>query len=425
MFSGSVKTSIARFASCFPCLFLLLCLLATTASNAWLAGYASAEIEYETKRSASYEIFFQGNKAFSEAKLRREAAAELKAFDEQGQRTADIDDAAYQMQLAYRNSGYAFAEVDYQIEKNDITRVTFTISEGPRVIIRAITFAGNLALNDDVLEDFFHKGRTGLLGTGELPFVRSDFNAAIDEVRQSYIAQGYLDVVVEAPKLEFAEDRSLVDCHIAIDEGVQYRVFRIAYHGDVFADTKNHLDRIRQELIGQPYFNRKKLLLQTQIFEIYGNHGFPDAAVDVKRQITKDPEQVVLDVSVKSGPLITISAIEIRGNQRTRSSFIQNRIRLAPGDRYDLSLQKESFRNLYKTGILRNTSHGFLKSAVFGGQPVRSIFSQYRYQGQPECLLQSSRRAFLYPPGRRHVRHDEQTSDRKPVIHRHIHDSKH
>jgi outer membrane protein assembly complex protein YaeT len=69
-----------------------------------------------------------------------------------------------------------------------------------------------------------------------------------------------------------------------------------------------------------------------------------------------------MDVFIKSGPLINISAIEIRGNQRTRSSFIQKRIRLTPGDRYDLSLEKESFRNLYKTGIFSKVDFELTKA---------------------------------------------------------------
>ena len=48
--------------------------------------------------------------------------------------------------------------------------------------------------------------------------------------------------------------------------------------------------------------------------KVYGNHGYPDAAVDVKQQTTKNPERVVLDVAIKSGTLIDISAIEIHGN---------------------------------------------------------------------------------------------------------------
>lgn len=351
MFSGSVKKFIARFFFHFPRLFLWLCLITTTVSITGLVDSALAEVEYNPESASAFEILFQGNQALSKTKLLREAAAELKAFKEQGQRTADIDDAAYQMQLAYRKAGYAFAEVDYQIERNGVTKVKFTISEGLRVNIRSITFSGNQEFNDEVLEAFFTKGRSGLFRMRKLPFVRSDLNTAVDEIRQSYITHGYLDVVVEAPKLEFTEDRSLVDCFINIHEGVQYTVLGIEFHGDVIADVTDNLDRIRQELIGQPYFNRKRLLLQTQVLEVYGNHGFPDAAVDVKQQASKNPEKVVLDVSIKSGPLITISAIEIRGNQRTRSSFIRTRIRLNPGDRYDLALQKESFRNLYKTGI--------------------------------------------------------------------------
>ena len=351
MFSASVEKSTTPCFFRYLRLLSLLCLSAATASNAGFTGHALAEIEYETKSSTSFEILFQGNAALNEAGLRREAAAELKAFEKQGQRTADIDDAAYQMQLAYRKTGYAFAEVDYQIEKKDITKVTFIISEGPRVVIRNITFSGNQAFKNDVLQAYFEKDHTGLFGMGELPFVRSEVDSAVDQILQSYIAQGYLDVVIEAPKLEFTEDRSLVDCDITIQEGVQYTVFRVDLYGDVISDATNDLDRIRQELIGTPYFNRKKLLLQTQVLEVYGNHGFADAVVEVKRQASEKPEQVVLDVSINSGPLITISAIEIRGNQRTRPDFIRNRIRLKPGDRYDLALQKESFRDLYKTGI--------------------------------------------------------------------------
>jgi len=351
LFSASVEKSTTPCFLRYLRRLLLLCLITTTAFNAWFTGHASAEIEYETKKSTSFEILFQGNATMSGANLRSAAAAELEAFDKQGQRTADIDDAAYQMQLAYRKAGYAFAEVDYQIEKKDLTKVTFIISEGPRVIIHSITFSGNQAFNNDVLQAYFEKDRTGLFGMGELPFVRSEVNSAVDHILQSYIAQGYLDVVIEAPKLEFAEDRSLVNCYISIHEGVQYTVFRVDLHGDVISDATNDLDRIRQELIGTPYFNRKKLLLQTQVLEVYGNHGFADAVVNVKRQTSEKPEQVVLDVSINSGPLITISAIEIRGNQRTRPGFIRNRIRLKPGDRYDLALQKESFRDLYKTGI--------------------------------------------------------------------------
>ncbi|UCD77908.1 MAG: outer membrane protein assembly factor BamA [Desulfobacterales bacterium] len=320
--------------------------------NLWLLPRAAAEVELETKNAATYKIIFQGNAAMSEAALRRDAAAELEAFDKEGHRPADIDDAAFQMQIAYRKAGYAFATVDYQIEKTqEMTTVTFVISEGPRVIVRDIILVGNKAFDDDVLKAYFEKDRVGFLHRSELVFVRSDVESAVEEIRRHYITHGYLDAVVEPPELQFSADRSQVDVAITITEGVQYTVHRINFRGDVLSDVQSDLDKIRRELIGQPYFNRRRLLLKTGILEIYGNYGYPDAVVEIDRQSTGEPGQVVLDATINSGRQITIAAIEIRGHQRTRPDFIRNRIRLKPGDRYNLALQKQSFRDLYRTGI--------------------------------------------------------------------------
>jgi outer membrane protein insertion porin family len=271
------------------------------------------------------------------------------------------------MQLTYRNAGYASATVDYQIKRDEgLMIVTFLISEGPRVMIRAITFFGNDAVDRDSLLLFFEKDRSGLFGRGELPFVQSNVEAAVDEIRQRYITLGYLDVVVEGPRLTFVEDRSRVDISVIIREGLQYRIQRIDIRGDVLPDALDDLDSLRRKMIGQPYFNRRKLMLQTQLLEIYGNRGYPDTEVDVNRQPPTEPGQVLLDVLINSGPFVTISGIEVRGNKRTRTSFIRNRMRLKPGAPYNLDLQKESFRDLYKTGIFSKVDFQLEKSDVPG-----------------------------------------------------------
>ena len=183
MFSVFVEPVKMRLSLCGP-LLMLLCLVAVSASNFCLRCAAAAEVQSETKNAKTYKIIFQGNAAMSEAALRRDAAAELEAFEKEGHQPADIDDAAFQMQLAYRKAGYAFATVDYQIEtKEAATTVTFIISEGPRVIIRDIIFVGNKAFDDDVLKAYFEKDRIGFLHQGKLLFVRSDVAAAVDEIR--------------------------------------------------------------------------------------------------------------------------------------------------------------------------------------------------------------------------------------------------
>ena len=345
-------------------LLILLWVLAAVASSFGLRCAAAAEVPSESKDATAYKILFQGNAAMSEAALRRDAAAELEAFEKEGYQPADIDDAAFQMQLAYRKAGYAFATVDYHIETKDAaTTVTFLILEGPRVIIRDIIFVGNQAFEDDVLKTYFEKDRTGFLRRGQLIFVRADVAAAAGEIRARYATHGYLEAVVAEPDLQFNADRSRVDITIRITEGIRYTIHQIDFRGDGQPAVQAELDKKRRELIGRPYFSRQKLILQTGILEAYGNHGYPDAAVEIERRADVEPGQVVLDAFITSGPRVTIETVEITGNQRTRAHFIRNRIRLKSGDTYDLALQKESFRDLYRTGIFSKVDFELKKTA--------------------------------------------------------------
>jgi len=326
-----------------------------------------AEIEAEAASLRSYEVIFQGNEAISDSELRRTAARELEAFSREGQKISDIDDAAFQMEIAYRKVGCAFARVEYEIkQEGEQKEVTFTIFEGPRVIIRKITLSGNRAIKKDSLLPFFERNRTGFFREGEIFYVRSDVEVALDDIRSYYVTKGYLDIAVEKPELKFSEDRSQVDININIQEGVQYRIHHINLHGDIVPEVIDGLDRLRREMIGQPYFNRQKLLLQTRILEIYGNQGYPVAVVDIDQQLMTESGQVVLEVSIESGSLITIAEIEIRGNERTRTNFVRKRIRLKAGDQYSLALQKESFRNLYKTGIFSKVDFELEETEVLG-----------------------------------------------------------
>ena len=331
---------------------ILLFVVIAMASHQWIKADAAAEIEPQANAPESNTIIFQGNTAISEAALRREAAAELKSFDTEGHRPADIDDAAFQMELAYRKAGYAFAVVNYQIEKNEtVPKITFLISEGPRVIVRDIIPIGNQALGDEKSRGYFQKDRSLLFGKDELVFDRSRVEDAVGEIRRYYTTQGYLDAVVSAPEFDFTEDRSQVTITLRIQEGIAYTVHGIEISGDGIEGAQTDLDQIRRELINQPYFKRQRLLLQTRLLEVCGNFGYPDAVVEIDRRTGGEPGQIVLDANISSGPRVSIAAIEIRGNQRTRPNFIRNRMRLKPGDRYNLALQKESFRDLYRTGI--------------------------------------------------------------------------
>lgn len=338
----------ARWLWCLICLILLM----PTGIIFLQHPVTAAETKPAAAKPKPYKIVFRGNQALNKTALRKAVVDELTAFEKQGQRRSDVDDAAFQMELAYRKDGYAFAAVDYQIEQvaGELV-VTFTVNEGPRVILQKIDISGNATIGMQTLLPFIEEGKSGLFGPGKLLFIKSDIESALSRIRDFYISQGYRHVVVGDPQYSFSEDRTQATVSVQIKEGIRYVIHDILFQGDRIPEAEDLLKKSRQELIGKPYFTRRRLILHSRLFEIYGNLGYPNTLVDVKERQGNEPGMVVLAAEITKGPRVTISEILIRGNDKTKPKFIRNRLLLKPGDRFDLELQQKSFRQLYKTGL--------------------------------------------------------------------------
>jgi len=298
------------------------------------------------------EIVFQGNAGLSAAALRQAAAAELADFEQRGQRRSDIDDAAFQMELAYQRGGYAFARVEYGIFRTgDRTTVAFVITEGPQVLIGDIRIIGNAAIDLETLTAFFRPETLGLFHSTQRPFVRSEMDSAVESMRDYYRGRGYLDAAIEGPSYEFTADRRRVDVLSRINEGVQYRVQHLEVPGDAPAGAGKDWEELQRTTVGQPYTSRTRLVVRARAAQIFGDRGFPDADVTVTVQADPATGAVTLALEVAAGPQVTIAGVEVRGNQRTQPDFIRERLRLKPGDRYNRSLETESFNELYRAGV--------------------------------------------------------------------------
>jgi outer membrane protein assembly complex protein YaeT len=349
--SASDRTSSRIVTAAFAVLIGLLAAMAWTALLSSRQEARAAEAVYPPAAGRT-EIIFRGNESKGEAELRRAAAEELADFEQEGQRTFDADDAAFQMEQAYRRDGFAFARIDYDVARAaDRTTLVFVIDEGPRVRVRDIVLSGNDAVASAELIPFFHGGKTDLFAEEEIPFVKSDAEAAPSSIRSLYLSRGYLDAAIDEPRYVFTEDRHQVDIHVSIREGARYEVQSLEYHGDIPADARGRLDDLRREVLGMAYTGRTSLIVRARTMEIYADLGYADAVVDVSERKEAATGRVWIDVAVAEGPLVTVDRIRVQGNLRTREDFIRQRLQLKAGDRYSLALEKESFRELYKSGV--------------------------------------------------------------------------
>ncbi|MBU3937548.1 MAG: hypothetical protein KKD53_08435, partial [Proteobacteria bacterium] len=180
MFSVSSR----RLAVSLCCALLLLTELAAGVGTV-LAQPAEGQVARE------YTLIFTGNQAFSEGRLRQAAAEELAALARTDFPAATADDAAFQMELAYKREGYAFAVVSYHLSgASEGATLEFSVSEGVQVIVEGIEFSGNTAFDRETLLAFFEGETTGFLGLNKLLFVETDISAALSAIRDLYLGAG-------------------------------------------------------------------------------------------------------------------------------------------------------------------------------------------------------------------------------------------
>jgi len=308
--------------------------------------------------SREYSLVFHGLEALSESSLRQAASDELAALAETDFPEAAADDAAFMMELAYKREGYAFAAVSYGFieEKGRDVILEFTVTEGPRVVVEAVLFAGNSAFAEEDLLAFFAEDAGGIFAPDRHLFVESKIDDSLGAVRDLYLGEGYPQVIVGEPVYVYSPDRTRVTIHCSIQEGIRRMIENVDFQGDVPDAAAPLLLDIPEELVDKPYVARRRLFLKSRIQEIYGNLGYPGAEVAVREKPGMNYSRVHLECAIASGPRVRISSVEVVGSERTGEEFIRDRLVIAPGDLYSAEKKQESFKRLYQTGLFSRVS---------------------------------------------------------------------
>lgn len=298
-------------------------------------------------------IRLTGNSFFSERELLRAAAEELAGLEKVPHLSAVADDAAFQMEMKYRQAGYAFASVGYRTEDHEPQgrTVTFVVEEGPRVTTRHIRFSGNLSQSEEKLLAFLQENGKGLSPAAGRVFVESVLLDGIANLKEFYFTMGYQDVEVSEPRLNFSSDRTLVDIALEITEGTRYIVAGIELAGEVLSGVEDQLADLKERLGGQPYFPRRKLELRSSVAEAYANQGYAEVQVEVAAREGEKKGEVILVAQIESGRRIIISRLVFAGNRKTGESFLRSRVKFVPGEIYSLERKRQSFQELYRTGL--------------------------------------------------------------------------
>src|SRR3984893_17783013 len=305
--------------------------------------------EKHAQRTSTIE--FQGQQAFKDKELRSQLKAQITTIDAHGLTAARADDLAFFLEVFYRKHGYAKVKVKYVLESSD--RVRLEIEEGSVVTLGTITFDGNVKEPTDKLFEFAvgpTRERYSKLQKN-LPFVAADMQEGADLVHRFYIADGFLDAVVDPPRYTFHDEMNQVDVVIPIHEGQQYLFGQVGFSGETIYDAETLRGQIA-DLLKRPYNDARVADIPRRLQGYYKARGYYNVKVEaIGDPVLASDAQVPVQVTINAGPVYHFGDVTVNGLDRLHPSYLHKRFSNLAGKTYSPDVLDEKFRMLMQTGL--------------------------------------------------------------------------
>src|SRR5216117_3849938 len=309
-------------------------------------------VKQQEKRAQRTSIIeFRGQQAFDEKQLRSALKEEITTIEDFGLSPARADDLAFFLEVFYRKHGYADVNVHYAIESQN--RLRLDITEGPRMTLGTVTFDGNAREPAEKLFEYVvgpTRERYSKLEK-KLPFVAADIQEGTNLVHRFYVADGFLDAVVDPPRYTFHQQINQVDVVIPIHEGQQYFFGSLSFSGQTVYDAETLRGQML-DLLQQPYTDARVADIPRRLQAYFKARGY----YDVKVAATGAPEEAVngrvpVEITVAAGPFYHFDGVTVTGLTRLHPSFVIKRFNKLSGKTYSPDVLDERFRTLMRTGL--------------------------------------------------------------------------
>ena len=310
-----------------------------------------AVVKEQEKRAEHASIIeFRGQQAFTEKELRSALKEEITTIEDFGLSPARADDLAFFLEVFYRKHGFTKVNVHYVIESGN--RVHLDVTEGPRFMLRTVVFDGNAREPADKLFEYMVGPTRERYSQFEkkLPFVAADMEEGGHLVQRFYVAEGFLDVVVDPPRYKFQEQSSEVDVVVPIHEGRQYFFGSIVFTGQTIYGAEALRGQI-VDLLQRPYTDARVEDIPRRLQAYFKARGYYDVKVDASGA----PEEAVngrvpVEITISPGPVYHFDGVTVNGLTRLHPSFVSKRFTRLRGKTYSPDVLDERFRTLMKTG---------------------------------------------------------------------------
>ena len=259
----------------------------------------------------------------------------------------------HKIREVFRKEGYYLGTVEHRIDTRQngaAAALVLTVNEGNKLYIKDVRMDGVKQLSEgEVKDELFLKERgwlSWITGTGVLREEMLDRDVAA--IGQYYLNNGFLDIAVGAPKIEYEEDGIVIT--FPINEGDRYRVGEVGFEGDLI-DTDEALRNVvalDDVATDGGWFNLSTMQDDAKhITEFYSEYGYAFAEADPHpKKRLDEPGVVDIYYQISKKQKVYIRRAVVEGNVRTRDNVILRELRLSDGDLFVGSKLQRSIQRL-------------------------------------------------------------------------------
>jgi outer membrane protein insertion porin family len=329
-------------------------------------------------------LAFEGNKKVKDDDIRK--AVQSKAGGPLS-RAVVHDDVVHIAEL-YRQHGYFDVKVEPKTiatqtiatktiaADNDRVSLVYEITEGGKLAVRQVEFAGNNAYTANKLKGIVKSGETNLLSflLGNDGYDADRIDNDVDLLQRFYRAHGYADVRVQTAARYDADKKGVV-VTFAIDEGPQYRLGKVEIVSNLKAVEPASVRSYLHTQSGEVYDAGAVDKTVADIAVGLAKSGMPFATALARSERVAPPTPagetgvVNLVYTIVDGKRLYVERIDIHGNAKTGDAVIRREFDFVEGDAYN--------RALIDRGETRLKQLGYFKSvkitAQAGSAPDRVV----------------------------------------------------
>ncbi len=305
------------------------------------------------EKPAVVEIKFDGMKEVKSEDLKEKLQTKLFTILSDAAISSDVR----MIERQYTEKGFYLARITHTVEMRAANEavLSFVVEEGGKLRVGDVAIIGNEYFPDgDLIEKLALRPVSRSSAMSSAGIYQDDFlKRDLEFLSYWYRDAGFAEVKVAKPLTVMDGDRQFVRVTFQVEEGIQYKVGKIEFSGDMLLDAG--------ELAGSMTLKPDALFRYSQFVrdievlgDKYGDLGYAYAYVNPKTNFNRDNKTVDINYEISKGEKVYFGEMEILGNTKTRDNVIRRELAVHDAELYSGTRLAESKKNINRLGFFED-----------------------------------------------------------------------